>query len=263
MVWNNYGDWPPYVSVAERRNKTNIKIASLRKKGEKINPIQLEGHSIANTFWGKSWCQNLESYSDFKNRLPRGRSYLRNGSVLDLQITAGKVNARVSGSSVYDITIYIRPIKTEDWSKLVKQCSGKIDSAIELLKGNISKAVLQMVCDKKYGLFPKPKEISMECSCPDWAEMCKHVAATLYGVGSKLDHEPELLFLLRKVSHLDLIDEKGISDSLVNRSKIRKDKILKTENLSKIFGIEMDKTVSKTTRSTTNKNKPKLKKIFH
>src|SRR5512138_901063 len=190
MSWGYYG-WRPYVPVAQRRAMAARELAKLAKKnGHAASPVAIEGRKIASTFWGKAWCDNLEAYSDFSNRLPRGRTYVRNGSVVDLQITPGKVTARVSGSSLYKIEIKIQPLLPKIWKSIQKECAGKIDSLIELLQGKLSSAVMQVVTRQNGGLFPTPKEINLDCSCPDWADLCKHVAASLYGVGARLDSNP-------------------------------------------------------------------------
>src|SRR5438874_651495 len=174
MAWWGFR---PYVSVAKRQANAAREMAKLAKKGRTICPVKLEGREIATTFWGKAWCDNLESYSDFENRLPRGRSYVKNGSVCDLQIEPGKVTALVCGSEVYRIAIKIRRLSPEAWKAIKAQCAGQIGSLIELLQGKLSKAVMEVVTRPDGGLFPKPREIDMDCSCPDWADMCKHVAA--------------------------------------------------------------------------------------
>lgn len=229
----------PYVSAAERREKAHRQAAKLAKAGQNLAPIHLDSTTIARTFWGKAWCQNLESYSDYENRLPRGRSYIRNGSVLDLQIQPGKVAAMVQGSSLYHQTISIKPLKPALWSRIKSECSGKIDSLIELLQGRLSDAVMRVITRHGDGLFPQPSEIELECSCPDWAEMCKHVAAALYGVGARLDHQPELLFALRGVDHLELVDHAGNAASLDPATAPGQAKTLKKEDLGGIFGIEL------------------------
>ena len=232
-----YG-WRPYVSVAQRRAKAERKLAQLRKKGRKISPVKLDGRTIAKTFWGKAWCDNLERYSDFANRLPRGRTYVRNGSVVDLQIAPGKVTALVSGSQLYTVEIGIRAVERPHWRKVCKDCSGGIDSLVELLRGRLSRGVMQVITREGTGLFPQPREISLKCSCPDWATMCKHVAATLYGVGARLDERPELLFLLRGVDHLELIGKAAAAP--VAASKAASDRVLAGADLPGLFGIELE-----------------------
>jgi uncharacterized Zn finger protein len=233
-----YGGWAPYVSVAERRKKVAKKIAALKKKGKTISPVQIEGRTIARTFWGKAWCDNLEAYSDFSNRLPRGRAYVKNGSVIDLQITKGEITAMVSGSSIYMVKIAIRALERPRWKALIGHCSGQIDSLVELLQGRFSRGVMEIITCKERGLFPAPKQISMDCSCPDGAVMCKHVAAVLYGVGARLDERPELFFQLRNVDHSELITAAGTA-TVVTRSA-KPNKVLKSADLSGIFGIDVD-----------------------
>ena len=236
MGWN--GGFAPYVSVAERKRKAVKEVEKLKKKGQATQPVVIEGRTIAKTFWGKAWCTNLESYSDYENRLPRGRTYARNGSIIDLSLSKGEITALVSGSSIYKVKITITKVITPKWRKIVKECSGKIDSVIELLQGKFSKAVMEIITDPKKGLFPHPKEIKLSCSCPDWAEMCKHVAAVLYGVGARLDNRPEELFLLRQADHFELIAKAG-TKSLVNKTMYKKEQILKDDDLSELFGISM------------------------
>src|ERR1700678_967428 len=180
----SYFGWQPYVSVAERRRQAERKLAKLRKQGQSIAPVTIEGRTIAQSFWGKSWCTNLERYSDYANRVPRGRTYVRNGSVVDLQIAKGTVTAMVAGSELYKIEITIAPVAAARWKALCRDCVGTIDSLVELLQGRLAKGVMDRVCREGDGLFPSPKEIKLACSCRDWADMCKHVAAALYGVGA-------------------------------------------------------------------------------
>src|ERR1700726_3038402 len=205
----SYFGWRPYVLVAEKRRQAERKLAKLKKQGQSVAPVTIEGRAIAKSFWGKSWCNNLERYSDYENRLPRGRTYVRNGSVFDLQITKGKVAAAVSGSDLYTVTITIAPVAATQWKAICRDCAGTIDSLVELLQGRLSKGVMDRVCREGDGLFPTPKEIKLSCSCPDWADMCKHVAAVLYGVGARLDEKPALLFALRGVEAHELLASAG------------------------------------------------------
>lgn len=230
--------WQPYVSVAERRASAQRKMDKLRKQGVHVQGIEIEGRKIARTFWGEKWCQHLESLSDYKNRLPRGRSYVRNGSVCHLEISAGEVKAMVSGSELYDVSIKIKPLIEQKWCAVKERCSGKIGSLLELLQGRLSTSVMKMVTDQREGLFPLPAEIKLHCSCPDRADMCKHVAAVLYGVGARLDEKPELLFLLRGVDHEELIDtDAAIATSTVSNKQGRRH--IAENALGDIFGIEM------------------------
>ena len=229
----------PYVPVAQRRANAAREMAKLAKKtGQAATPVVLDSRKIATTFWGKAWCDNLEAYSDFANRLPRGRTYVRNGSVVDLQISPGKVCARVSGSELYQIEIKINPLPARLWKAIQTECAGKIDSLIELLQGKLSSAVMQMVTRREGGLFPTPKEIDLDCSCPDWADLCKHVAASLYGVGARLDQKPELLFLLRGVNPADLISQASAAEA-VRQTAATRGPALTDNELTEVFGIEL------------------------
>lgn len=235
------GGWPPYVSAAERRLRATREAQKLRKKGSPVEPVTIEGRRIAATFWGKAWCDNLESYRDFESRLPRGRSYARNGSVLDLQIAPGKVTALVSGSSLYEVAIDITRLPKKKWGAIRADCSGRIDSLVELLQGKFSNAVMERLCCQDAGLFPKPSEIRFSCTCPDFASMCKHVAAALYGVGARLDHKPELLFRLRGVEETELVADIDVVLP-ISRTGADSDKILDGGDLSALFGLEMAST---------------------
>lgn len=211
---------------------------SLRKKGVDIQPVRIEGRKIAKTFWGEAWCNHLESFSDYENRLPRGRTYVRNGSVCHLAIAKGKIEAKVSGSEIYSLRIQIKTLPVKKWNAVKRQCSGRIGSLLELLQGRLSDNVMEVVTDRKNGLFPLPDEISFDCNCPDWAVMCKHVAAVLYGVGARLDEKPELLFKLRGVDHEELIDADAEAAVSAATSK-GKSKRLDTDDLSDVFGIDI------------------------
>ena len=234
----DYYGFRPYVPVGVRRAHAARELAKLAKKGRQTSPVVIEGRTIAETFWGEAWCDNLERYSDFANRLPRGRTYVRNGSVVDLQVAPGRVTALVSGSTMYDVTVTVTPVPRARWNAICKDCSGAIDSLVELLQGRFSKGVMTRLCEEKTGLFPSPKDIVFTCSCPDWASMCKHVAAVLYGIGARLDHQPELLFTLRKVDQRDLIAKAG-SDLSKTRKGPAGAKVLATDDLAGMFGIEM------------------------
>ncbi len=234
----DYYDFRPYVSVAARRAQAARELAKLQKKGRKISPVAIEGRQIARTFWGEAWCGNLERYSDYANRLPRGRTYVRNGSVVDLQVGPGRVTALVSGSTMYDVTVTVGPVPRSCWSAICRDCSGAIDSLVELLQGRFSTGVMARLCEQKTGLFPSPKDIIFTCSCPDWASMCKHVAAVLYEIGARLDSQPELLFMLRKVDQQELIAKAG-SDLSKKGRRPDGGKVLASEDLSEMFGIEM------------------------
>jgi uncharacterized Zn finger protein len=234
----DYYGFRPYVPVGTRRLRAARELAKLKKKGRQTSPVGIQGRTIAATFWGEAWCENLERYSDFANRLPRGRTYVRNGSVVDLQVAPGRVTALVSGSTMYDVNVTVAPVPRGHWTAICKDCSGAIDSLVELLQGRFSTGVMTRLCEEKTGLFPSPDDIIFTCSCPDWASMCKHVAAVLYGIGARLDHQPELLFTLRNVDQQELIAKAGSDLSMMYKGPAGA-KVLESDDLSGMFGIEM------------------------
>jgi uncharacterized Zn finger protein len=234
----DYWGWKPYVSVAERRRKAARETAKRKKQGYAVSPVMIEGRTIVKTFWGKAWCDNLERYSDFANRLPRGRTYVRNGSVIDLQIGPGAIRALVSGSEIYEVGVKVTPVTKARWKAICTDCAGAIDSLVELLQGRFSKGVMERICRQQTGLFPSPKEVELSCSCPDWADMCKHVAAVLYAIGARFDQQPELLFRLHEVNEQELIAKVGMELPLA-KQRSATTKILGSENLSDIFGLDM------------------------
>jgi uncharacterized Zn finger protein len=234
----DYFGWHRYVPVAERRRQAAREMEKLRKKGHPVSPVVLQGRTIANTFWGKAWCQNLEGYSDYANRLPRGRTYVRNGSVVDLQIAPGEITAIVSGSSMYQVKAKIVPLAKGRWKAICTDCSGGIDSLVELLQGRFSKGVMERICRQQTGRCPSPAEIRLSCSCPDGAYMCKHVAAVLYGIGARLDQQPELLFRLREVDEKELIAGAGAELPLTKNAPPSA-RILVDDDLGAMFGLDM------------------------
>lgn len=259
MSW--YG-WAPYVPVAVRRARALKKMEKLRKKGLDITPVEIRGRKMARTFWGEAWCDHLESFSDYANRLPRGRTYVRNGSVCHLDIAKGEIHALVSGSRLYTVKVAIKMLRRKKWEDVKNRCAGQIGSLLELLQGRLSENVMSVVTDRNKGLFPLPGEISLRCSCPDWAVMCKHVAAVLYGVGARLDEKPELLFLLRGVDHEELIStEVGVATRAGTKGGRRR---IADDSLADVFGIELSEDVTPTTAATHSprrkKAAPKSKK---
>ncbi|MBD3337452.1 MAG: hypothetical protein GF355_18210 [Candidatus Eisenbacteria bacterium] len=230
--------WPRYVPVSVRRQRAVQKLAKMQKAGRNVSPVEIAGRKITTTFWGDAWCRNLEAYSDFSNRLPRGRTYVRNGSVIDLQVKPARVRALVSGTRLYKVDIRIKALPKPRWTEIKGQCAGRIGSLVELLQGSLSRSVMEIVTCKGEGLFPAPREIALDCSCPDWAIMCKHVAATLYGIGARLDRAPELLFTLRGVDPAEMVED--AIDQPAADGKGRKGRVLASDELSSVFGVEID-----------------------
>ena len=245
MAYGRWMSWAPYVPVAERRQNGARHAAKLRKQGRAPRPVvpSGRGRALATTFWGRAWCDNLAAYAALSNRLDRGRSYLRNGLVIDLQIGPGAVTALVSGSEVYEIRVRIKPMPRERWRAVVKACAGKIDSVVELLAGRFDESVMAHVCRQRTGLFPAPAEITYECTCPDGSGggwVCKHVAATLYGVGVRLDEDPEMLFRLRQVAPAELLARATARLAVTAPPKRSARRAIADDRLSAVFGIELE-----------------------
>jgi uncharacterized Zn finger protein len=255
--YDDYDWYPPYVSVAEREKKAQREVTKRTKKGETLNPIKVLGLKIARTFWGEEWCTNLESYRDYENRLPRGRSYVRHSSVIDLKIAPGKVTGLVVGTDCYKVTIDITPLSQARWKAVRQKCSGEIGSLLELLQGKLSDQVMRVITDRGAGLFPAPAEIKFNCSCPDWAVMCKHVAAVMYGIGARLDEAPELFFTLRKVDHSELITDLDATE--LGRKKTRR-KTVAESDLADVFGIEIESNTPPAKEAAKLARKPATRK---
>ena len=264
--WDYY---PRYVSVAEKKAKAAKKLKQLKKKNHNIKPVVIEGSAIARTWWGKSWNRNLERYADYSNRIGRGRSYVRHGAVLDLQIDSGKVESLVQGtrSKPYSVSIKIKAINKNIWQDIKASCGGKLDSMQKLLAGKFPKALGEIFMAQGKGLFPSPEEIEFSCSCPDWAYMCKHVAATLYGIGARLDEDPGLFFKLRKVRMKDLVT--GVVEdktrNLLEKAKKKTKRVIAESDLADVFGIDMEdpagpikKSAEVTKKSIKKKKSPSL-----
>lgn len=240
----SYWGYRPYVSVADKKAKAAKKRQQLMKKNPDLKPVILQGRTLARTWWGKSWNKNLERYADYQNRIERGRSYVRHEAVLDLQIASGKLEALISGSSSrpYSVAIRIQSLKKDVWNKIKVASEGKLESLQELLIGKFPKALEEIFMHKDTGLFPSPKEISFSCTCPDWADMCKHVAASLYGIGARLDEEPSLFFVLRNIKTRDLVTQ-AVEDQtrkLLKKADKNISNVLDDSQLSDIFGIDLD-----------------------
>lgn len=235
------GRFPKYESAAEKRAKATKSLVKLKKKNPDIEPIIIEGRALAKNWWGKAWNLNLESYADYENRIARGKSYVRSNAVLDLKIFKGQVVAKVQGSRAkpYDVEINIDTINNEKWEQVTTLCNRRIDSLEQLIEGEFPKELDVLFTERKYGMFPSPKEIHFACSCPDWAYMCKHVAAVLYGVGARLDVNPMLFFELRALDGQELVRksmEKKLDSMMKNAGKKSKREIA-DQDINKVFGL--------------------------
>jgi uncharacterized Zn finger protein len=232
----SYYGYPRYIPIAERQYLADQEIKALCAKGAKLAPVLIHGRTIANTFWGKAWCDNVESYQDYSNRLPRGRTYVRSGTVIDLQIKEGHVSAKVMGSALYSIEMDIQKLSREKWQGIKRECAGKISSLVDLISGKLSPEIMAVLCRKNDGMFPTPSEIKMTCSCPDWADLCKHLAAVLYGIGARLDTEPELFFLLRGVDQKELLSADVVEAAVTGATT----DVIGDSALKDIFNIDLD-----------------------
>jgi uncharacterized Zn finger protein len=237
----SFDRYPRYTPTTVNKTVMAKSVENLRKKDPDIQPVVIEGRSLANTWWGKSWNQNLESYADYSNRIARGKNYVRSGAVLDLKISKGTIKALVQGSRTkpYSVEIRIDTLSKEKWDKVISLCDYRIDSLEQLLEGRFPKELEVLFVDKKYGLFPSPKEIHFECSCPDWASMCKHVAAVLYGIGARLDSDPLLFFELRDMDSKELLKksiEKKLDSMLINAGK-KSPRQIEDKDVYGIFGV--------------------------
>lgn len=230
--------WWSYEDVKQQKQRVQREIAKRKKRGEKFAVLAAPAgqKKLSATFWGQAWCRNLESYQQYESRLPRGRSYLRQGNVYNLVIAPGKLSAVVAGSELYDTSIVIQPLPKKQWQQIVKLSAGQVGSMLDLLAGKLGDGLMQVLTDKDGGLFPKPREIHFNCSCPDHADMCKHVSAVLYGVGVLLDTQPELLFTLRGVDQAELLSNAS-NAAITDLSSNAGD--LADADLSAIFGIDL------------------------
>ncbi|MFZ3137670.1 MAG: SWIM zinc finger family protein [Thermodesulfovibrionales bacterium] len=239
-----YRGYPEYVTVAEKKARAAGKLKELSKKNTNMKPVVIEGSAIARTWWGKAWNRNLEQYADYSNRIGRGRNYVRHGAVLDLQIESGEVNALVQGSrqKPYSVSIKIQTLKKDIWHKIKTSCEDTLESFQELIAGAFPKALGEIFTSRDTGMFPAPREIKFSCSCPDWASMCKHVAAVLYGVGARLDEDPKLFFRLRAADITKLIKQ-TVTDKtkkLLEKADRKSSRIMEDADLSAVFGIDFE-----------------------
>lgn len=234
-----WGGFAPYVTMAELEAKAAQMAARIAKREKReLHGIHLAGRTIAKTFWGKAWCDNIETYRDYAYRLERGRKYVRSGAVIDLAITKGRVQALVAGSgrSPYTVSIDIRTMAEAKWQQLVRRMTGKISSLMELAAGKLPKELLADFCNVETGLFPAANEIRLSCTCPDGAVCCKHVAAVLYGIGARLDAEPELFFTLRGVDPQSIVSSESVVDALTGDATSE----IAADDLGDVFGISLD-----------------------
>ena len=237
----SYYGYFEYVPVSQKKEKAKKSLEKLKKKNPDISPVIIKGRSIANKWWGKAWNKNLERYADFSNRIGRGRSYVRNGAVLDLKIKEGRAEALVQGSMAkpYNVIISIDKLDETKWHKITEICNHRIDTMETLLAGKFPKEFDEVFSASKDGMFPSPKEIHFKCSCPDSAMMCKHIAAVLYGIGARLDEEPILFFKLRGIDFQELLKKsmEQKMQSMLKNADNKSKRIIDDADISDLFGL--------------------------
>ena len=227
-------------SADQLRKNAGETVKKARAKGRKLHPVHVVGRRIAQSWWGSAWCENLERYADYENRLERGRRYLRTDTVIDLQIEKGKVLAKVQGRKKipYKVEIRISPVNEDRIQQIMEECGTQIDQLDRLLKGDFPQEMKEVFLGEN-GLFPKPMEISFGCSCPDWALMCKHVAAVLYGIAVRFDEDPLLFFILRgiDVERFVQVTLENSVDSMLANIDVHSDRIIESTGWEELFGV--------------------------
>ncbi|MDE7245837.1 MAG: SWIM zinc finger family protein [Oscillospiraceae bacterium] len=241
MNWYWYGEGGFSQPSAEKLQQ--FAAASQKKardKGLIWEPVVIQGRTIAKSWWGQAWCRNLERYADYSNRLGRGKRYVRTGAVVDLKIQKGSIQALVQGSrkTPYQVEVNISPVPEEKCRSILRRCGRRIENLEQLLTGNFPEELKELF-QEEGGLFPRPEEISFTCSCPDWAQLCKHVAAVLYGTGARLDEQPALFFALRSIEmdrFIDVALANRVEAMLANAQK-PSSRILSGQDLEALFGV--------------------------
>lgn len=237
--WNT-GNSYSQPDTAKLKSNAAQTIHKEKKKGKVLEPVIIQGRTIVKSWWGKAWCDNLERYADYESRLDRGKRYVRTGAVVDLKIQKGKVLARVQGrrKTPYKVEVRISPLSEERCQRAIEQCGRKIKNLERLVSGDFPTELKETFLEQG-GLFPEPKEISFSCSCPDWALMCKHVAAVLYGIGARFDEDPLLFFELRGIDvgrFVDVTLANRVESMLANADAPSK-RIISDEHRMKLFGF--------------------------
>lgn len=227
-------------NAQELRRKSAASSKKEKAKGKVLEPVVIQGRTIVKSWWGQAWCDNLESYADYESRLDRGKRYVRTGAVIDLKIQKGKIAARVQGTrkTPYKVEIRISPLSEEKCQDIIQKCGRKLENLEALVQGDFP-ADMKLLFQGENGLFPTPREISFNCSCPDWALMCKHVAAVLYGVGARLDENPLLFFELRGIEVGHFIDVTLASrvETMLAHAGQKTDRMLEEAEISGLFGV--------------------------
>ena len=231
MFDDPFGD--SYVRVKKRRETAESIAARLTAEGEELQPVKAHGKAIASSFWGRVWCRAIEDWQDYESRLPAGRSLLKNGGVIDLKLSENRAQAQVVADRLYQVQIRFEGVEEEQLNALRNACAGKLTSLIDLIRGDLSDDVMELICDPAFGLFPRYSELKPSCDCLDDAVLCRHAAAALYAIAPRLDDQPELFFTLRGID-----PESFFALDAVAGPEEAGD--LSAEDLSATFGIEID-----------------------
>ncbi len=213
------------------------KIATFLKENNDDSslPVTVKSHrKICQNYWGEAWCRYVSVYDDYGYRLGPGRSYVRAGAVVHLEIEQGKVSAKVLGSSLYEVEIDVSPLDKDSLKEMLSDEVTGISSMVDLLEGKIPDSMSQSLLCPEGGLFPQSTDIKFSCTCTDYATMCKHVGATLYGIGVRFDEDPHLFFHLRGVDPRILV-QKGVAENSLQESNSENH-----QELGELFGIDWE-----------------------
>ncbi len=224
-------DWDsPRMKVADWGKLAQARLADLRADGAlQLNPVHEKSRKLAKNAWGSAWMRQLAYCEQEGFSLAAGRSLLRHGCVLDVQVGRGTIDALVSGEELYEIHLKLAEPDEEKIEYLREQCGAHIDSLVALLDGKIDASVMQQLCDPEEGLLPLPYEWQMDCNCPDWNEPCPHAAAAIYAAGCLIDAEPRLLFTLRGIEPSTLCEVPSTAAADFDAT-----------DLANTFGIDID-----------------------
>ncbi|MBO4336878.1 MAG: hypothetical protein J5842_02240 [Lachnospiraceae bacterium] len=229
-------------SAQDLKQKAMASVRRAGKKGKDYEPVICRNKrgALCNSWWGQAWCDNLERYADYASRLDRGRSYVRSGTIIDLKIDGGKVTAKVQGRrrTPYKVEVRVGRLSEENCQKIIDRCIRRIESLETLAKGEFPEELKELFTEDG-ALFPTPKEISFSCSCPDWAMMCKHVAAVMYGIGLRFDENPFYFFKLRGIDpdrFIDVAVENRVERMLANADVVS-DRIIEDADFTELFGV--------------------------
>jgi DNA-binding transcriptional regulator YiaG len=196
-----------YESVAERRAKAERVLTSLMASTSDIKPLILNGSAICKGFWGKAWSSRFDEMADFGPRMSKGRSLVRNNAVCHLDVKEGQVLAKVSGDSLYNVTVSVRALAGDDWQDIKDGCGGSIHAHSDLMNGRLSPEAQGFLLDPSRGILPRREDVTFECGCHSGGTVCDHAAAALSGVANMLDSDPDLLFLLRGANPWELVSD--------------------------------------------------------